>query len=104
MGAVICHLLRLITMLVAQKRSADCLDILKRMLVAEPSERISTEQVKTHCWFTEGLPPGTLEMNEYLLQGLSPMDDVRTASLVLTHQPTVGHVPGVDLSSLAKTG
>ena len=56
--------------------SADCLDMLERVLVAEPSKRISMEQIKTHRWFTKGLPPGALEMNEYLLQGLSTMDDV----------------------------
>ena len=60
--------------------SADCLDILERVLVAEPSKRISMEQIKTHRWFTKGLPPGALEMNEYLLQGLSTMDDVSSCA------------------------
>ena len=56
--------------------SSECLDILKRVLVADPSRRIAMEEIKVHKWFTRGLPPGALEMNEFLLQGLSTMDDV----------------------------
>lgn len=44
--------------------------------MADPTRRISMEEIKTHKWFTRGLPPGALEMNEFLLQGLSTMDDV----------------------------
>ena len=44
--------------------------------MADPQRRISMEEIKTHKWFTRGLPPGALEMNEFLLQGLSTMDDV----------------------------
>lgn len=55
--------------------STECLDILRRVLVADPQRRISMEEIKTHKWFTRGLPPGALEMNEFLLQGLSTMDD-----------------------------
>ena len=58
--------------------STECLDILRRVLVADPSRRITMEEIKTHKWFTRGLPPGALEMNEFLLQGLSTMDDVST--------------------------
>ncbi len=56
--------------------STECLDILRRVLVADPTRRISMEEIKTHKWFSRGLPPGALEMNEFLLQGLSTMDDV----------------------------
>jgi len=56
--------------------SSECLDMLKRMLVAEPAQRISMAEIKSHKWFTRGMPPGALEMNEFLLQGLSTMDAV----------------------------
>lgn len=55
--------------------SPECLDMLKRVLIAEPAQRISMTEIKTHKWFTKGLPPGALEMNEFLLQGLSTMDN-----------------------------
>lgn len=56
--------------------SADCLDILTRVLVASPAERMSMEQIKTHHWFLKGLPPGALEMNDFLLQGLANQEEV----------------------------
>ncbi len=56
--------------------SADCLDILTRVLVAQPSARMSMEEIKTHPWFLKGLPPGALEMNDFLLQGLANQEEV----------------------------
>ena len=55
--------------------------------MADPQRRISMEEIKTHKWFTRGLPPGALEMNEFLLQGLSTMDDVSSSS----QQPPLSH-------------
>ena len=65
--------------------SPDCLDMLTRVLVADPERRISMEEIKKHPWFTRGLPPGALEMNEFLLQGLSTMDDVSPCPLLHIH-------------------
>lgn len=56
--------------------SADCLDILTRVLVAQPGERMSMDEIKTHRWFLKGLPPGALEMNDFLLQGLASQEEV----------------------------
>ena len=56
--------------------SSDCLDILTRVLVAQPSARMSMEEIKTHPWFLKGLPPGALEMNDFLLQGLANQEEV----------------------------
>ncbi len=56
--------------------SADCLDMLTRLLVAEPSARMSMGEIKVHRWFQRGLPPGALEMNDFLLQSLTDMDEV----------------------------
>lgn len=58
--------------------SADCLDILTRVLVAQPSERMSMDEIKTHPWFLKGLPPGALEMNDFLLQGLASQEEVNS--------------------------
>ena len=57
--------------------SADCLDILTRVLVAQPSQRMTMEEIKTHPWFLKGLPPGALDMNNFLLQGLADQEEVR---------------------------
>ena len=62
--------------------SADCLDILTRVLVAQPSERMSMDEIKTHRWFLKGLPPGALEMNDFLLQGLASQEEVRARAPV----------------------
>ena len=56
--------------------SADCLDILTRVLVAQPSQRMNMEEIKTHPWFLKGLPPGALDMNDFLLQGLADQEEV----------------------------
>ena len=57
--------------------SAECLDILTRVLVAQPSDRMTMDEIKTHPWFLKGLPPGALEMNDFLLQGLANQEEVR---------------------------
>ena len=59
--------------------SADCLDMLTKVLVAEPSQRMSMEDIKCHRWFLAGLPPGALDMNEFLLRGMEPQASVCTS-------------------------
>ena len=54
--------------------SKDCLDILTHMLVAVPQDRLSMDAIKTHPWFLAGLPPGALDMNEFLLRGMEPFN------------------------------
>lgn len=65
--------------------SPECIDMLKRILVADPRQRLGMDEIKQHAWFTRGLPPGALEMNEFLLQGLGTMDDVRKPPLPLAN-------------------
>lgn len=73
--------------------SSECLDILKRILVADPNQRISMEEVKQHVWFSTGLPPGALEMNKFLLQGLTTMDDVRSITPITDKLPFINILP-----------
>lgn len=56
--------------------SEDCLDILRRVLVANPSQRLNMTQIRAHRWFRGSLPPGALEMNKFLINGFGPMDEV----------------------------
>lgn len=43
-----------------------CRDLLKQMLTAEPSKRISIASIMNHPWFLKDLPAGTHEMNARL--------------------------------------
>ena len=40
----------------------------RRILVADPAERLSMEEIKAHPWFLRGLPRGALDMNDFYLQ------------------------------------
>ena len=60
--------------------SEDCLDMLRRVLVANPSQRLNMDQIRAHRWFRGSLPPGALEMNRFLINGFGPMDEVCTPS------------------------
>ncbi len=46
--------------------SESCLDLLSRMLVADPSLRATIEEVMAHPWYLIQLPPGVLDMNKTL--------------------------------------
>ncbi len=48
--------------------SAPCRDLLARLLVADPSERMTMAEIKVHSWFLEDLPDGALAMNDWYLQ------------------------------------
>ena len=56
--------------------SPDCLDMLTKLLVADHTLRMSMDDIKTHRWFLAGLPPGALDMNEFLLKGMEPQTSV----------------------------
>jgi len=45
------------------KVSDDCRDMLKRILVADPTKRITIDGIFHHPWYTKNLPPGVIEMN-----------------------------------------
>lgn len=63
--------------------SEDCLDILRRVLVANPSQRLNMTQIRAHRWFRGSLPPGALEMNKFLINGFGPMDEVSRSLAVM---------------------
>lgn len=65
--------LTLPTPLPAARTTAEGQDLLRRMLLPDPSARIQLEQIMVHPWFTTNLPPEAATMNEsYLRQGLPP--------------------------------
>ena len=56
--------------------SDECRDLLQKVLVADPAQRLSMEELKRHEWFLRGLPPGALEMNEFLMTSDPTTNDV----------------------------
>ena len=59
-----------------------CRDLLKSMLTAEPSKRITIAGIMNHPWFLKDLPAGTHEMNARL----QASDNVRLALAVAVAQ------------------
>lgn len=47
--------------------SADCHDLLSKILVREPHKRISVDGIQSHPWYMKNLPPGVKEMNNSLV-------------------------------------
>lgn len=48
--------------------SPEVIDLLQKMLVADPAERITVPQMLEHPWVRQGLPPACLPLNDHLLQ------------------------------------
>jgi hypothetical protein len=46
------------------KVSEECRDLLHRILVADPTKRITIDGIYNHKWYMKGLPPGVREMND----------------------------------------
>jgi serine/threonine-protein kinase SRK2 len=46
----------------------ECLDLLRGILAADPTARISMAQIMAHPWFSVGLPPAALTMNTVLVR------------------------------------
>lgn len=59
--------------------SADCRDLLARILVADPDQRLKVPQILAHPWFRRGLPEGVAEMNDRLVPPLA--SQIRTFSM-----------------------
>ena len=50
-----------------QNVSTEGRDLLHRILVRSPTERLTLQAVMQHPWFTTNLPPGVADMNARLL-------------------------------------
>ena len=47
--------------------SPACVDLLARMLMADPAQRATMAEVTTHPWFVQDLPPGVADLNTRLV-------------------------------------
>ena len=59
--------------------SANCRDLLSRILVADPAARITVPAILRHPWFLRGLPDGVAEMNDHLVPPRA--SEIRTFSM-----------------------
>jgi serine/threonine-protein kinase SRK2 len=50
------------------RASAECRDLLGRILVADPAARLSLAGIQAHAWFCAALPEGCQDMNARLLE------------------------------------
>lgn len=57
--------------------SAECKDLLTRLLVADSEQRLSMEVIKAHPWFTHALPSGAVQMNDWYMREANGIDEVR---------------------------
>ena len=62
------------------KVSDELRDLLSKILVEDPQQRISMQGIMAHPWFKKDLPEGVLEMNDELPL---PGDDVQVSFLLL---------------------
>jgi serine/threonine-protein kinase SRK2 len=78
------------------KLSEECRDLLRRVLVADPTKRISLDEVYSHPWYAKNLPPGVREMNDRpqpLPEGLQTVEQV-TAIVQEARRATGGAAAG----------
>jgi len=48
------------------KASKECRAMLSRILVAQPTKRITIPEIQRHPWYLKDLPPGVVDMNDNL--------------------------------------
>lgn len=62
--------------------TADCKDLLAKLLVGEPLKRLTMDQIQHHKWFQTNLPPDALSMNANFLtntdfSGVQSEEDIK---------------------------
>lgn len=70
--------------------STECLDLLTRILVADPERRLSMTAIQTHPWFRIGLPKGTEDMNRFYAAQCTAPEQVRTPPSPSPHHALCG--------------
>lgn len=48
--------------------SAECKDLLSKVLVGRPSKRYTVQEIQKHPWYLKDLPPGVIQMNNECLK------------------------------------
>ena len=45
--------------------SSDCADLIRKILVSDPTQRLTIKDIQDHAWYKKDLPDGALDMNEH---------------------------------------
>ena len=45
--------------------SSDCADLIRKILVSDPTQRLTIKDIQNHPWYKRDLPEGALDMNEH---------------------------------------
>lgn len=80
--------------------SAECKDLLTRLLVADSEQRLSMEDIKAHPWFTHALPSGAVQMNDWYMREANGIDEVMSRIDALIHQAQRRGSPGEPVISV----
>eukprot|EP00955_Chlamydomonas_euryale_P060095 357607-Chlamydomonas_euryale.AAC.2 len=80
----------------------DCRDLLMKLFVKDPSQRIKMADIQRHPWFTDGLPPDALIMNQRCLSdtfhaGVQTTEEVTAVLSEAQRRSGVVHPGGVRL-------
>jgi len=85
------------------KKSEDLCDLLGKMLVPKPENRIHIQEIYNHAWFTKDLPPGVKEMNDRItmpLGGYQTEEEIRDLLIEARDVPKEsGHSTGTQWSN-----
>jgi serine/threonine protein kinase len=66
--------------------SAECKDLLTRLLVADSEQRLSMEDIKNHSWFTHALPSGAIQMNDWYMREANGINEVQAPHSKRVHR------------------
>jgi len=80
--------------------SAEGRDLLQRMLLPDPNQRIQLEQIMVHPWFVTNLPPEAATMNDSYLRAAFPPGHQRPEEIKRLLEEAkghrgLGHLPGL---------
>lgn len=60
------------------RMSDECANLIKKILVVDPDERPDISKIQQHSWYQQGLPEGSLLINQVLdSQALLSDDEIR---------------------------
>eukprot|EP00210_Caulerpa_lentillifera_P008396 g8008.t1 len=77
--------------------SEDLLDLLSKILVREPLDRISIAEIQNHRWYCKNLPPGVREMNANLVVPHEGLQTLKAIEKIVQEATVCPDVPKKEL-------
>eukprot|EP00887_Chlorella_sp_A99_P000352 scaffold13.g352.t1 len=76
-------------------------DLLRRMLVRQPDQRLTLPQIMTHPWFAAEMPPGLMEINARVNGSLAKQSEDELVAVVREAQQSVRVIDADNVDDLA---